>query len=87
MANTYTKLSQFEQKLVWDHWGCQMLFNAIFCYLFLGSLKGLWGQFCEPKLPPIDPTMEVVFVKHDLRNISASVEDGIGADRPELQWV
>ena len=62
-----------------------MLFNAIFCYLFLGSLKGLWGQFCEPKLPPIDPTMEVVFVKHDLRNISASVEDGIGADRPELQ--
>ena len=85
MANTYTNLSQFEPKLVWDHLGCQMLFNAIFCYLFLGSLKGLWGQFCEPKLPPIDPTMEVVFVKHDLRNISASVEDGIGADRPELQ--
>ena len=62
-----------------------MLFNAIFCYLFLGSLKGLWGQFCEPKLPPIDPTMEVAFVKHDLRNILVFGEEGIGADRPELQ--
>ena len=41
----------------------------------------------EPKLPLIDPTMEVYFVKHDLRNISAFVEDGIRADRPELQWV
>ena len=62
-----------------------MLFNAIFCYLFLGSLKGLWGQFCEPKLPPIDPTMEVAFVKHVLRNILAFGEHGIGANRLGLQ--
>ena len=62
-----------------------MLFNPIFCYLFLGSLKGLWGQFCEPKLPPIDPTMEIAFAKHDLRNILAIGEHGIRADRPELQ--
>ena len=38
-----------------------------------------------PKLPPIDPTMKVAFVKHDLRNISALGEDGIGAHRLELQ--
>ena len=38
-----------------------------------------------PKLAPIDPTMEVALVKHDLRNISALGEDGIGAKRPELQ--
>ena len=29
--------------------------------------------------------MEVAFVKHDLRNISAFGENGIGADMPELQ--
>ena len=29
--------------------------------------------------------MEVALVKHDLRNISALGEDGIGAKRPELQ--
>ena len=46
---------------------------------------GLWGQFCEPKLTPTDTTMEVAFVKHDLRKISAFGEDGIGANRPELQ--
>ena len=65
-----------------------MLFNLIYCYfllLFLGLLKKLWDQLCELKLPPIDPTMEVAFVKHDLRNISTFGEDGIGADRPELQ--
>ena len=59
-----------------------MLFSPIKCYflLFISLLeKKLWGQFCEPKLPPIDPTMEVAFVKHDLRNISALGEDGIGA--------
>ena len=61
------------------------LFNAIFCYLFLGYRKGLWGQFYGPKLPPIHPTIEVAFVKHDIRNISAFGEDGIGADKPELQ--
>ena len=87
MANTYTNLSQFEPKLVWDHLGCQMLFNAIFCYLFLGSLKGLWGQFCEPKLPPIDLTMEEGFVKHYPRNISAFGKDEIWANRPEVQCI
>ena len=49
MANTYTNLSQFESKLVWDHLGCQCyfpLFNAIFRYLFLGySLFGLLFNF------------------------------------------
>ena len=29
--------------------------------------------------------MDVTFVKHDLRNISTFGEDGIGADRPDLQ--
>ena len=61
--------------------------NGIFPYLMLffsRLVKGLWGQFCEPKLAPINPTMEVAFVKHDLRNISAFGEDGIGANRPEL---
>ena len=58
-----------------------MLFSAIFSLL----VKGLWGRFCEPKLAPINPTMEVAFVKHDLRNISAFGEDGIGANRPELE--
>ena len=38
-----------------------------------------------PKLPPIDPAMEAAIVRHALRNISAFGEDGIGADRPELQ--
>ena len=52
---------------------------------FPGSFKGLWGQFCEPKLPPIDLTMEVALVKHDLRNILVFGEEGIRADRPELQ--
>ena len=59
-------------------------YTLYFPLLFLGSLKGLWGQFCEPKLPPIDPTMEVSFAKHDLRNVPAFVEDGIGANRLEL---
>ena len=58
-----------------------MLFSAIFPPLFIR----LWGQFYEPKRSPIDPTMDVDFVKHDLRNISAFVEDRIGADRPVLQ--
>ena len=43
------------------------------------------GQFCEAKPAPNDPTMEVAFLKHDLRNNSAFGEDGIGANRPELQ--
>ena len=38
-----------------------------------------------PKLAPIDPAMEAAIVRHALRNISAFGEDGIGADRPELQ--
>ena len=34
----------------------------------------------------LDPNnMEVAFVKHDPRNISAFGEDRIGANRPELQ--
>ena len=65
--------------------------NAIFSYLMLFSgifsrlVIGTFGQFCEPKLPPIDLTMEEAFVKHDPRNISAFGEEGIGANRPELQ--
>ena len=65
--------------------------NAIFLYFLVFStifppLFGwLLGQFCEPKLPPIDPTMEIAFAKHDLRNILAIGENGIRADRPELQ--
>ena len=47
--------------------------------------KGTLDQFFEPKLAPIDPTMEVALVKHDLRNISAFGADGIRADRQELQ--
>ena len=58
-----------------------MLFSAIYFSVRWRNL----GQLCEPKLPPIDPTMEVAFVKHDLRNISALGEDGIGAHRLELQ--
>ena len=38
-----------------------------------------------PKLALIYPAMEAAIVRHDLRNISALGEDGIGADRPELQ--
>ena len=38
-----------------------------------------------PKLAPIDPAMEAAIVRHALRNISVFGEDGIGADRPELQ--
>ena len=47
--------------------------------------QGLRGQFCKSKLAPINPTMEVAFVKHDLRNILAFWEDWVRAERPELQ--
>ena len=72
MANTYTNLSQYQQKLVWDHLGCQMLFSLIKCYflLFISRLEeGTLGSIFEPKLAPIDPNMEVALVKDDLRNI------------------
>ena len=58
-----------------------MLFSTIFPLLF----GKLWSQFCEPKLPPFDSTMEVAFVNHDLGNISAFGENGIRANSPELQ--
>ena len=59
-----------------------MLFSGTFPRFVKGTLGSI---ICEPKLPPIDHTMEVAFVKNDLRNILVFGEEGIGADRPELQ--
>ena len=59
-----------------------MLFSAIFPLLKIVTLGSiLWAQTYSNR-----PTMEVAFVKHDLRNISAFGEDGMRTDRPELQW-
>ena len=58
-----------------------MLFSAI----YFSVRERDFGVYFLAQTRSNDPTMEVALVKHDLRNISASVEDGIGADRPELQ--